>query len=552
MFHKRTPLLAVTSGLLMLVMSLAACGPTAKTSTTTSGPKTGGTAIDGLYEEPDSLLPEGSVETYADLVDAAIWAPLFYGDNTFKIHAGLATEVPTAQNGGISADLKTYTIHLKPNLKWSDGSPLTIDDVAFTINLFKNPAFGAKSASSAFAEIASVTTKGTDTVVIQLSQPDVTFLSVGMTDPLAFAPLPKAVYGSMDPATIQKSSNNFQPKVVSGPFTISDRVQGDHINTVKNPNYYQAGKPYLAGVNFKVIPDQNTILTALQGGTITSSWFLDVTKLATYKTISNYTLTSDKASGAFEAIVFNLHNPILADQKVRQALTMGADPSQVIKSVLNGTADPTCDDSVGSFAHEPSLIPCYKFDQTAASSLLEQDGWTMGSDNYRHKNGKTLELRYSTTSNNTKRSNTQQILQAQWKQIGVKINIVDYPAATYFGTVLPQGNFDLGEFEESLGYDPNDNVLWNSKQTAANGGQNYGFYSNPTVDQALATEQSTGDQSKRMAAFHTIHEALLTDVPVFFLYAPKDIAMYSNTLHNYAPSAAGPSETWNIWDWYLS
>ena len=80
------------SVLLLLTMVLSGCGPTPPASS--SGPKKGGTAIDGLYEEPDSLLPQGSVETFSDLVDAAIWAPLFYGDNTGVIQPGLAKEVP--------------------------------------------------------------------------------------------------------------------------------------------------------------------------------------------------------------------------------------------------------------------------------------------------------------------------------------------------------------------------------------------------------------------------------------------------------------------------
>lgn len=541
---------ATASLFLLATLILSGCGPTAKT-TTSSGPRQGGTAIDGLYEEPDSLLPQGSVETYSDLVDAAIWAPLFYGDNTGVIRAGLATDVPTTANGGISADGKTYTIHLRSGLKWSDGTPLTADDAAFTVNLFKNPAFGGKSGFQG-SEVVSAVASDPTTLTITLNKLDVTFLAVSMTDPLGFAPLPKSVYGSLDPASILKSQNNFWPKVTSGPFTISDRIQADHINTVRNKNYYQAGKPYLDGVNFKIIPDQNTILTALQSGSITNSWFLDVTKMSSYKAINGYNVVLDKTSGAFEAIFFNLKNPILADVNVRKALTMSADPSQVISKVLAGTATATCDDSVGSFAHDTSLIPCYKFDPTAAGALLDQSGWTMGSDGYRHKGGKTLELRYSTTANNTKRSNTQQIFQAQWKAVGIKIDIIDYPAATYFGTVLPAGNFDLGEFEDTLGYDPDDSVLWACNQTADKGGQNYSNYCNPAVDKALATEEGTQDQAARKAAFDTIHKAILADAPVFYLYAPRDVAVAKNTLQNYAPSPSGPSETWNIWDWYLS
>ena len=80
---------------------LSGCGPTA-TTTTSTGPHKGGTAIDGLFEEPDSLLPQGSVETFSDLVDAAVWAPLLYGDNTGVIQAGLVTEVPSTTRSAVA------------------------------------------------------------------------------------------------------------------------------------------------------------------------------------------------------------------------------------------------------------------------------------------------------------------------------------------------------------------------------------------------------------------------------------------------------------------
>lgn len=538
------------SVLLLLTMVLSGCGPTS-TSNGSNGPKKGGTVIDGLYEEPDSLLPQGSVETFSDLVDAAIWSPLLYGDNLGVIQPGLAKEVPSQANGGISADGKTFTVRLRPNLKWSDGSPLTADDVVFTIDLLKNKAFGAKFGYPG-GEIASDTATDPTTVVITLNVFDVTFLANALTDPLNFSPLPKSVYGSLDPSTILKSDNNFWPKVTSGPFKVSDRVQADHINTVANPYYYQAGKPYLAGVNFKIIPDANTVLTALQSGSITNSWFLDITKLDSYKAINGYTFTTDKTAGSFEAIYFNLKNPILSDINVRKAMTMSADPNQIINNILKGTGQATCDDSIGTFAHEPALVPCYKYDATAAGALLDQSGWTMGSDGYRHKAGKTLELRYSTTANNARRSNTQQVFQASWKAVGIKVDLVNYPAGTFFGTVLPGENFDIAEFANSLGYDPDSLTEWQTNQTPDKGGSNYAQYSNPTVDAAIAAEEHSTDIPTRKAAFHTIHQALLTDYPVFFLYGLRDIAMYKNNLHNYAPSSQGPSETWNVWDWYLS
>src|SRR6266436_5111752 len=127
--------------LVLMTMVLAAC-ESGGTTTTHYACRSGscGTVIDGLYEEPDTLLPYLTNETYAIIVDQALWAPLWYGDNQGVLHSGIA-DLPTPQNGYIAQDLKTLTVHLHSGLKWSDGSPITADDVAFSFNLYGNPDF---------------------------------------------------------------------------------------------------------------------------------------------------------------------------------------------------------------------------------------------------------------------------------------------------------------------------------------------------------------------------------------------------------------------------
>ena len=143
--HKRPlgRLLMALSFMGVLVLLFSACGPSGATPPKAStGPVKGGTWIDDLYEEPDSLIPNGSVETFADLVDETIWAPVFIGGPDGSINPALAAEVPTLANGEISADLKTWTFKLKPNLEWSDGQPLTAKDIHYTWKLWDNTAFG--------------------------------------------------------------------------------------------------------------------------------------------------------------------------------------------------------------------------------------------------------------------------------------------------------------------------------------------------------------------------------------------------------------------------
>src|SRR5260221_5446038 len=510
MLKKRSFWSVGVGALVFMTMMLAACGPSGPTTPPGGNIVKGGTVINGLYEEPDSLLPYLTNETYAVGVDQALWAPLWYGDNQGVLHSGIA-DLPPPANGYISSDLKTLTVHLHSGLKWSDGSPLTADDVAFSFNLYSTPAFAntfgfPTTDPSDPIGFVSATKVDDSTVKLQFKNPFVA--SIAALADGASSVVPMKVFQSLKPADIAKSPENFKPSVTSGPFKVSDRIQGDHLTVVPNPNYYQTGKPYLGQLTYKINTDQSTILTALQAGTITESWFLDVTKLDSYKAIQGYTTASDPNPAGYELLVFNLQNPILADINVRKALTMSFDTSQLITQLYKGAAKPTCDDHSGTAFHEPSLTDCYKYDVAGAKQLLDSAGWAMGSDGFRHKGGKTLELRYSTT-NKASRKATQLLAQDAWKSVGIKIDLKNYDANVFFGAnangILHSGNFDIGEFANILGFDPDDHTLFQSNQTPDKGRANYMHYNNPQVDAAEQAQQQTADITARQAAFPTSH-----------------------------------------------
>src|SRR5215469_8772457 len=170
----------------LLTMTLSACGPTSGNAGNSKSPVKGGTLIDGLFEEPDTLMSGITNETYAVMVDEALWAPLWVGDDHGVPQPQLATNFPSTTNGGISADGKTITIHLKP-AKWSDGQPLTADDVVWTIQLYQQPSYGLKD-SLDVGNIASVTALDPETVQIVLKHVEPPFLANGGVDPGNFNP----------------------------------------------------------------------------------------------------------------------------------------------------------------------------------------------------------------------------------------------------------------------------------------------------------------------------------------------------------------------------
>ncbi len=545
----------------VLVLLLSACnGTPTEPGKSNGGPARGGTWVDDLYQEPTSLIPNGSIGTFAVMVDQTIWAPLFYGDSQGNIQPGLAVDIPTVDNGEVSPDLKTWTFRLRPHLMWSDGQPLNADDVDFSWRLWTNAKFPAASTIGFSLIQAADVSADKLSITFHLSASFEPFVSI-WTDASA-APLPKHIFQNIAPDQVLKSAENLKPSVSSGPWTMSESVRGDHYTVVRNSHYYQADKgyPYLDSINFKIVANQDTILSDFQAGNIDSAWLLDVTKTSTYKSLTNYHIVTNSSSPNFEAIYFNLNNPILKDVNIRKAMAMAIDQNALIQNTRDGQALPLCTDHGPAYhpGYEASA-PCPKYDPVTAGQILTQDGWTIGSDGYRHKGGKTLEFSYSTTANDAWRKADSLMLQGEFKAIGIKIGLIYYPASVFFGTVLPNGKpgqYDLAEFENSFGYDADDssNFACNQIPSAANqfGGGNFSFYCNPQLDKLFTEELSTVDVDARQQIFNSIHQIYLTDFPFVTLFAPMDLAVVKNTTHNYRPGPFGASETINAWLWWCN
>jgi peptide/nickel transport system substrate-binding protein len=547
----------------MLLLILSACGgassSSSSSSTSAGTPVKGGTWTDDLYEEPDSLIPNGSSETFSDLVDTTIWAPLFLGNAKGAITPGIVTELPTSANGGISADLKTWTFHLKPGLKWSDGQPLDARDVDYTWKLWTNPKF-TPSSTTGFNLIKSSTVSSDNlSITFTLSAPFSPFLSI-WTDGLE-APLPAHIFSSMAPDKILTSSQNLFPKVTSGPFTMSESVPGDHYTVVRNPNYYQAaqGLPYLDKIVFRVVTNQDTILKDFQSGSIESAYFLDVSKFLAYQKLApTYATYTNPNASNFEATYFNFHNPILGTHvAVRKAIAMAIDHNSLIEVARRGYAVPLCTD------HGQAYVPGYQkdaacpaYDPAGAKQLLASDGWTVKDQNgiLSNAQGQRLEFMYSTTANNIWRADDELLLQQQLKAIGIKLDIQNYPASTFFGTFLNDGKpgqYDMAEYENSWTYDGDDASGFACNQIPPNG-SNWTFYCNHQLDSYIAVQESTADATARQQAFDQEHAIYLSQFQFITLYSPVDLSVHKNTTQNYAPGPMGAAETVGVMNWWCT
>ncbi|HLG79019.1 MAG TPA: peptide ABC transporter substrate-binding protein [Ktedonobacteraceae bacterium] len=536
----------------LLLLLLSACsessGPLpAKNSQT--HPVRGGTWIDDLYEEPNSLIPGASPQATAAIVDQAIYAPLFYGDESGVLHPGLATEIPTVANGDVSVDLTTWTFHLRPGLRWSDGQPEDARDVDFTWRLWTSPKFPIVSTVGLNLITSAQVSPNHLAITFHLKQGFEPFLAVWAD--AAAAPLPAHYFSNIAPDALVPSSDNLDPSVTSGPFMMAESKPGDHYTVVRNPHYYQAaqGYPYLDRMIFRVVTNQNTILADLQTGTIDAAWNLDVTNTGAYERLSTYTLSFNPKSTNFEAMYFDFRNPILGQHpEVRRAMAMAIDHQALIQIARLGQATPLCTDHAAALVpgYQPNA-PCPPFDVQAANALLDRSGWVKGPDGVRAKGGVRLEFQYSTT-NERWRLDTELILQQDLQAIGIKIDIRNYPASTLIATV-PEGKYDLVEFEASFAYEGDDSLLFACSQIPPNG-FNITFYCNHRLDTLFMEEQQTADPATRQQLFDQIHQIYLTDFPFITLYSPVDLAMHKKLTHNYMPGPEGAAEDNMVWLWW--
>jgi peptide/nickel transport system substrate-binding protein len=564
---------AILIGLVVLIVVVGAFGSVsllthfevigAGRGATTAIPVRGGTWIDDLIADPDSFIPNGSLLSYSEMIDQALYLPLFYGDAQGVIHPGAASEIPTVQNGDISADFKTWTFHLRPHLMWSDGQPYDARDVDYTWKLWLNPKFGAASIQG-FNLITSAEVSADHlSITFHLKHAYAPFLAALWVDG-AFAPLPMHHFNQVPPGQILKSPDNLHPRVTSGPFMMAESLPGDHYTMVRNPRYYRAreGLPYLDKVMFRTVPDEDTILRDLREGTIDSAWGLDLNKVQAYQHLTTYALVTPP-SATFEGMYFNFHNVVLASHlEVRQAMAMAIDHRALINVAQHGCATQLCTDH-GSFYHPgyEATAPCPEFNPAAANKLLDDNGWVRGANGVRTRGSQRLEFEYSMLQAQSWRMDSEAILQRNFMAIGIQLDIQNYPAETFFGPFLTgekaspptgavAGRYDIAEFSNiPAGYDPDDAYLLARDQFPPQG-YNIDFYCNHALDTLYKQEQMIGDPEVRQQIFMQIHQVYLTEFPFIMLYSPTDIVMVHKGTHNFQPGPLGAAQTINIWEWW--
>ncbi|MBC8446399.1 MAG: ABC transporter substrate-binding protein, partial [Chloroflexi bacterium] len=293
------------------------------------GPKAGGRVVLAHRQEPDRYWGPITGLSVSREVGMLMNHSLIAVNDELEYIPVLVTEVPTAQNGGISGDSLTWTFHLRDDVKWHDGEPFTSADVKFTYEVIMDEENDVVSRVG-WGRITSCETPDDYTVVFKFEQVDAPFLMRVSNAEI----LPKHILEGLPSAELT-FADWFRAPVGTGPFMFKEWVAGDHITVVKNPDYFLEGQPYLDEIVYRIVPDMNTLLNMTETGEVDIQPRVqdDVAELLDdmphVERITVQSLTP-------WLIWINMNHPLFKDVRTRQALAYGFDKEIINEKVYRG------------------------------------------------------------------------------------------------------------------------------------------------------------------------------------------------------------------------
>jgi len=462
-------------------------------------------------------------------------------DQRGRLVPALALEVPTRANGGVSPDGRTIIYHLRHDVRWHDGQPLTASDVIFTWQAITDPANDVQS-TRGYDLIDLIFAPDSYTVVVRLKHPwppaVATFFTYG-TNPMPILP----AHLLAERGSLRTSSFNTHP-VGSGPYRFVRWERGDRLVFAANDGYFR-GKPKTPTVIVEEVPDVNSALTMLGSGQLDWSLQSPAQRMA-LRGVLHLHFAYAPFSG-FGAIAFNCRKPPFDDVRMRRALTMAIDRSRLSRGITGGQyAVTNSDQPPFSWAYDRSArLP--GFDPSKADRALDALGWRRGRDGLRRRNGVPLSFTFTTFPEGDTAVRTAEYVQQMLRERGIDVAVKKITLAQFYlpasaGGLLLSGRFDLAYITWRTGLDPDDSDI-----VTCHGVANYAGFCDAKLDELELKALSDLDTARRRDAYIAIQRRLAAEIPYDFLYAPRYSFAVQNGVRGFAPTPYSP--TWNAREW---
>ncbi len=470
------------------------------------------TVVAGISEPQGIFNPYFFVNGWDENVTNVIFSRLIDWDSHGNLVPGLA------KSWTVSPDNKVYTIKLRPDLTFSDGSPLTAKDVAFTLTVLYDPKYdgdtditlaniagGAEYKAGKADSVSGLKVIDPLTLQITTTQPGATTLAK-----IGGPVLSEAYYGKgYQRGNLDYLRTLHGKPLGNGPYVYDKYIPGQEIRFHANSHFYRGTPPTPRFIYRVTNPSTNFQL--FQTGETDYDAFtsrpddIEQLKLLGFANINLY------GSSDYSKVEFNVRRPALQDVKVRQALIYGLDRQKLIDVVYQGYGKVAVEPIAPiSWAYNPDGVNPYKYDPAQAKKLLDEAGWKPGADGIRVKDGKRLELTLL-ASKKVLNDALIPIAKENWKQIGVLLK----PQVVDFNALMAQrkaGNYDLASFSTSTLNDPHDGVWDYYSIEAKESG-----YNNPQVDKLINEGNAVLDVAQRKPIYHQLYKVLADDPPVILL-----------------------------------
>ncbi|KIL36548.1 peptide ABC transporter substrate-binding protein [Cohnella kolymensis] len=499
--------------------SASASSPSPSASASAEGPVDGGTLTVSTFSDIVAVNPLFVGDTSSGDLETLIFAKLYDLDRNANLTAepwSLAAELPQ-----ISADGLTYTIKLKTTPKWTDGKPVTADDVIFTFDTARNADAGSPLVSQ-YDKIEKMTKVDDQTVEIKLKQ--------------VYAPFQYALYQSIVPAHVLKDVPVKELKehtygvdpaktVTSGPWKWTEWKKGQYIAVESYPEYWGEKKPHIAKVITKIYADQQTEVQALMKGDVDMTQAIPLTQIEAVKKDEDITVIL--APGPqYEYVQFNFKDENFPDkyspfkgQKTRQAIAYALNRQGMVDNVLKGSGALMNSPFLpGSWADPGDAAVNYEYSADKAKALLAEDGWKPGKDGILEKDGHRFSFELQYNSGNSRREGVSAIIQQNLKDVGIEVKPRGIDFATWIDQNITPGKFPAILLGWSLtNPDPDAESIFSSKYFPP-AGQNGGWYVNEKLDEMWVKGQQVIDQAERAKIYKEIGKEISIDLPYVFLY----------------------------------
>ena len=529
--------------LFVVALAVSAC-------TSASQPGTS-TAPSGAAAAPVS----GGIVTIPITADPTLnpWSPNAFVESLFinrvifegltKPGKDLAPAPDLAESWTIAPDGLSWTFKLRSGTKWSDGTPFSADDVAFTFNdIVLKPDLGAQNRAS-YAAVKTVTVVDPNTVRFDLSRKFAALASF-----LAYNAgiLPKSVLSSGNPLTT--TSFNKGVPVSTGPFKVEKYTSGQSVSLVRNDNYF-GPKAYLDKVVFTVVPDANTQIAQALSGDLQIMILDNKAAVDRVKTASGLVVVS-RPLVQYYWLALNQTDARFTDVRVRQAFVQAIDRQAIIKSVELGygsIANSPITPALAAY-YDPSLASKYPYDPTKAKDLLTQAGWTAGPDGVLQKNGQPFKFTMDVGQRGVLEP-VNALIQQDLKKVGVIADLNTMEWNSYIQKDVVRRDYTATVNWWTYPSDPDVFPYYHS--SAAGKGFNIPGYQDPKLDDLLVQGQSASDLESRKAVYKQLQAYTSETLPYLFLWYPQEVDVLSSSL-NGVPELGLRDAVQYIGEWWLA